>query len=646
MNKHRLTSRRAFFIVAFCWSLTGARLQAASGMWNLNPVDGDWNAPLHWSSLSVPNGPADIASFGLSNVTNVFLSANTEVDGIVFNPGASAYTIAARPTFTLTFSGAGISNNSGIMQRFVAEVNEAGDFGAIDFSNQATAGSGTLFTARGAPINATTVEFPPGGLISFRDYATAGEGSFTAEGGRFSAANGGALAFYNNASAGRGEFRVRGGEVLTAAGARIHFYDSATADHGTFTNHGGALSGGTFGAMGAEIIFHDDSSASAANFANEGGQANGSSGSYLRFLDHSTAGTATIVNSGGSAIRTSGGFTGFYDTSSAANAMITNQGGVPGAFNGGSTLFAFDSTANNATLIANGGLDGGPGGEILFQDDSDGGNARIKLFGNGYLDVTFHNGPGVAIGSMEGTGNVILGSNNLAVGSNNLSTVFSGVIQDGPPFNGVGGSLTKIGAGTLILSGTNIFTGPATVEAGNLILKGGSIASAVMVNGGTFGGSGTVGAVTVHDLGALSPGDGPGILNVAGHLTLALGSVYLVDLNGTAVGAQYDQTEVTGAIGIGGATLSLSLGFLPVPGMMFIIIKNDGAEAVAGTFNGLAEGVAFIVDGKTFTVSYQGGDGNDVILTSVVPEPATWALLTAGVVLLYSVWRRQRGCSS
>jgi hypothetical protein len=38
---------------------------------------------------AVPNGPADTATFDFSNVTNVSLSANTEVDGITFTAAAT-----------------------------------------------------------------------------------------------------------------------------------------------------------------------------------------------------------------------------------------------------------------------------------------------------------------------------------------------------------------------------------------------------------------------------------------------------------------------------------------------------------------------------------------------------------------------------
>jgi hypothetical protein len=179
----------------------------------------------------------------------------------------------------------------------------------------------------------------------------------------------------------------------------------------------------------------------------------------------------------------------------------------------------------------------------------------------------------------------------------------------------------------------NTYNGVTTVSAGQLIVNG-SITSATTVDGDAFGGSGTVGSVTVNSLGTLSPGDGAGILSVIGDLALSLGATYLVDLNGVAVGTQYDQTNVTGIVSLGDATLTLSLGFAPVTGNTFTIINNDGTEQVAGTFNGLLEGAQITAGPQAFTISYQGGTGNDVVLTAAVPEPGAVVLPALSAVAL------------
>src|SRR4249919_3539755 len=93
-----------------------APAQAGSATWNLNPGSGNWNTAANWTPATVPNGPADTATFGVSNITDVSLSAAIEVEGIVFGVGASPYTISAAQA--LTISGTGIVNNSGAEENF------------------------------------------------------------------------------------------------------------------------------------------------------------------------------------------------------------------------------------------------------------------------------------------------------------------------------------------------------------------------------------------------------------------------------------------------------------------------------------------------------------------------------------------------
>src|SRR5262245_42478133 len=124
---------------------------AASAQWDLDPISGDWNTAANWTPISVPNGPVDTATFGLSNTTDVSISADTEVNDIVFTAAATnPYTITASPGLMLSISGVGITNNSGVTQNFVTAVDAAGDQGAILFTNSATADSGN--TCRAAAL--------------------------------------------------------------------------------------------------------------------------------------------------------------------------------------------------------------------------------------------------------------------------------------------------------------------------------------------------------------------------------------------------------------------------------------------------------------------------------------------------------------
>src|SRR5215471_8186359 len=86
---------------------------AGSATWKANAATGDWFTATNWTPTTVPNGPADTATFASSNRTRPFIAFNAEVNGIVFNPGASAFTIANVPgtSPTLTISGDGITNN-------------------------------------------------------------------------------------------------------------------------------------------------------------------------------------------------------------------------------------------------------------------------------------------------------------------------------------------------------------------------------------------------------------------------------------------------------------------------------------------------------------------------------------------------------
>ncbi len=181
-------------------------------------------------------------------------------------------------------------------------------------------------------------------------------------------------------------------------------------------------------------------------------------------------------------------------------------------------------------------------------------------------------------------------------------------------------ALTKTGVGTLILGTTNTYTGATTVNGGTLLVNGSLDAgsSVAVNNSGTLGGSGTVnGSVNVASGGKVSPGNSPGVLNT-GSVTFAAGSSFIAEINGTSAGT-FDQLNVTGAVSLGNATLTLSGTITSNIGQQIVLINNDDdGDMVTGTFNNLPEGSIVAVNGLAFQLSYAAGTGgNDVVLTEI-----------------------------
>lgn len=192
------------------------------------------------------------------------------------------------------------------------------------------------------------------------------------------------------------------------------------------------------------------------------------------------------------------------------------------------------------------------------------------------------------------------------------SYTFDGVIS------GTYVALTRSGTGFLTLTGASNFAGATTVSGGKLTVNGSVAGSAISLTGAVLAGSGTLGAVNATS-GTIDAGNsnaGTGVLNT-GNLTLGASATLRAQINGSVIGDAFDQVNVTGTVNLGGAALSLSGTRAASEGHQITLIRNDGADAVVGTFAGRAEGSTLTVNGVTYKISYVGGTGNDVVLTDM-----------------------------
>lgn len=131
---------------------------------------------------------------------------------------------------------------------------------------------------------------------------------------------------------------------------------------------------------------------------------------------------------------------------------------------------------------------------------------------------------------------------------------------------------------------------------------------------------------------AVSPGFSPGIIN-SGSLSLTSSSNVNIEINGTAPGTGHDQLNVTGTVNLGGATLNVSSAFSPAPLDTFVIVQNDGADAVTGTFAGLPEGATLTIGLTQYAITYVGGTGNDVVLSATI-APCNTVSIPTGITTL------------
>lgn len=256
---------------------------------------------------------------------------------------------------------------------------------------------------------------------------------------------------------------------------------------------------------------------------------------------------------------------------------------------------------NNAALIFNQGSDGAYSGVIS-------GSGNLTKTGNGMLSLTGANtytgGTIISAGTLEGDTSSLQGAiaNNAALIFNQASdATFSNAISGS-------GSLTKIGAGTLILDGANTYAGGTTISAGTLEVgdsnsPAASIEGTVNVQGsGTLRGHGTIMGDVISD-GVVWPGGSMGTLTIHGNYTQNADGTLQLDVTP----AQSSMLKVSG-----NASLAGTLDLIFAPGTygsnQYTLVQAGSLSGTFGTVKGTAP------DAVESQISYSATEA-DLVLT-------------------------------
>ena len=295
-------------------------------------------------------------------------------------------------------------------------------------------------------------------------------------------------------------------------------------------------------------------------------------------------------------------------------------------------------------------------------------NSALDTSGAGVVTITNYTMP--TFGGLKGSTNlasVITTGYSNVVGltlnpGTGVTNSYSGNITNGA----ANMTLTKTGAGTQVLGGTNTYSGSTIIKAGTLVVNGSLGAASTVTVGGagtsgtpTLGGSGTInGSVTIAAAGGgaagtLSPGASIGTLTFAN--TLGLNGSALMEIDGNAgagLAGGHDFANLTGADAAGtltyGGALILDMGTIFASATyswdLFDFASETGTFAsitLADQYSGIlldgdSNGVWDLVSGNN-TWSFTESTG--VLGLTVVPEPSAALLGSLGMLIL--VFRRR-----
>ncbi|MBW8780515.1 MAG: autotransporter-associated beta strand repeat-containing protein [Verrucomicrobia bacterium] len=622
-NDYTLTSSGAYGITSGNLIKNGTGVAILANTSSANTYSGTTTINAGILQAGTTNAFSANSAVTLANTAGATLDLNSfdNTIGSLAGGGASGGNVTLGGGNTLT---TGSNNTSTTFGGVISD----GGLGAA--GNLTKNGTGTFtLTGTNTYIGTTTIS---GGTLQIGDGTT--DGSITTSGNIVDNA---ALAYnlvgaqsYTGVISGTGTLTKNGAGTLTLSGANT-YTGTTTISAGTLqigNGTGGSISSSSALAVtsGATLAFDQATGSTQSNAIANSGIVKGAEGSGItNTLSGVISGTGTFTQSGVGTTVLSGINTYSGGTTANAGTLTLASGGAAGTVRG--TLTINSGATVNLTVqdalgygagtkvdtinIVGGTLNNAINANNGYQTNFvlTGGTMAETVATTGTAAFNFDaaNGYGITTNASATTSTI---SARLAIRSGTLGfNVADGAASTDLTVSGVilgsgGNNISKSGAGTMVLAGTNTYTGTTTVNAGTLALGAAnsiSSTSGLVLNGGTF-----------------ATGGFNQTLN-----TLTLSSASILDFgSGTSALVFADSHSITWT------------------GILTLLNFDVGTDTLNfSSSTGLTATQLSQLSLSGYTASL---DSNGFVSFSAIPEPAAYAAIFAGLALVGATIRRRR----
>ncbi|MBK7393706.1 MAG: hypothetical protein IPI64_10470 [Chloracidobacterium sp.] len=569
-------SHRGVFLTG--GSITSTSAVAGAGTITVNGTGGGGLATnrgveiFNLASVSSVVGDISITGFGSTAGTT------TGNSGVIVNTDASVVSTGSAKITINGTGGSGTSSNHGVsVQNDNALVSSAGgEISIIGMGGAATTTNNMgILAANGARIQATG-----GAKIGLN--GTGGTGTsflFGVSSGGFNAttlvpttitSDSGDITItgFGGTGSGFGQIGVNtanGGQIIAANAAKITI--AGTGGAGTSDNYGAGFDGANVAGTKVQSANGD------IDITGTAGTSAGTDMDGVRFEDSIAAQPVSIVTTGSGQLTVTG---------TAGNADPTSSG---------------IQIVDDATMTLAGAT------HSFIADKMDIGASAVSIDAGANAVNNRQKTAGIAIDLGGADSATLLGLTDAELDKVTAATLNIGNVNTGDIITTT--AITRSAATVMNLtSGSSIAINSGQIDSG-----GGNVTASPNAAGFLFVGNSGVDATT----------------GAASTFKLASGRTLRIFINSATVDSGYSQLNVAGRVDITGTSLVFTPGSTPTALASYTIINNDGtADAITGEFTGLPDEFVitnFLGSGLNARIDYQGGDGNDCVITMLAPLP-------------------------